>query len=133
MGVSRGQVEDVNLIKWVCRFALALEDQFPAIRRKVAFPAAIAFVGELPNVSKELGFTGRLERTRCHRGASRENGSRAEQQEANCSIDYKTGQDSPSPIRCEGAGPSPRRSGVGRSVWKRFGHAGGVRALEMID
>jgi hypothetical protein len=47
------QVEHVYLVKGIPFLALALKNQFAAVRRKITFPAAAAFEDELACVRDE--------------------------------------------------------------------------------
>jgi hypothetical protein len=46
--VARVQVEHLHLVKRIALLALALKNQFAAIRRKITFPAASPLEDELP-------------------------------------------------------------------------------------
>jgi hypothetical protein len=50
MTVAGFQVEQVDLIERIARFAFALKDEGATIMRKIAFPTPPAFKGELTNV-----------------------------------------------------------------------------------
>ena len=50
MAVAGFEVEDVNLVEWIARFAFTLENQGLAVGREIAFAAAPAFESELPDV-----------------------------------------------------------------------------------
>ena len=56
LGVPRREVERVDLIEGVARFALALKDEPLTIRLPVALSGAAAFDGQSPDTRQELTF-----------------------------------------------------------------------------
>ncbi len=51
--VSRGEIQRVDLVERIVRFALALKDERLAIGREITFPAAPPLEDELPGVGEE--------------------------------------------------------------------------------
>src|SRR5262245_34434635 len=55
MSITRREVENVNLVKWIVRHAFALKDQRLAIGGEVSLAAPFSFEDQLASVGKELG------------------------------------------------------------------------------
>jgi hypothetical protein len=58
MTVATFEVENVNLVKRIVRFAFALKNERLALGRKISFATAPALEGKLADIGEEPRFTG---------------------------------------------------------------------------
>ena len=56
MTVAAFEIEEIDLVEWVFRFAFALEDERRPVRRELAFTTTLAFKDKVARVGEKLRF-----------------------------------------------------------------------------